>query len=250
MLSWNDFIHELHAQSEVQSHQRLKLMSRIVNEAKNRRYEAERRPKNAMVEHGFGPGDFQRLMAVVDRQEDRVAFLLIALLGLRPNEAARLRGRDVQGDRLLIPASKGGYEADLKLPDVILGILPQVRPDAPLLGMTKAALARRFREYRMRAGMTEIYGRARPGGRNGRQERLLFRHSLKSLRYTGAQLVRRTTKDILLASRLLRHRDIRTTVRYLEKFMKPELEAALEHSSEILLSRHVQALNGVFMYEW
>lgn len=188
MLGWDEFLSELHAQSEAQSHQHLKLMSRIVNEAKNQRYEAERRPKNAMVEHGFLPGEFRRFMAGVREPRDRLAFLLIAVLGLRPNEAARLRGRDVQGDRLLIPASKGGYEADLRLPESILRLLPMVGQGEPLLGMTKETLAKRFRAYRARAGMGEVYGRSKPGGPTGRQERLLFRYSLKSLRYTGAQL--------------------------------------------------------------
>ena len=235
MQEWSGFIVELRAQSEMQSHQKLKLMSKIVNEAKNRRYDTDRRPKNAMVEHGFQAEEFRRFMSVVEDPKDRLMFLLIAVLGLRPNEAARLKGRDIMGDKLLIPASKGGYEADLRLPWAILRLLPAVGPDESLLGMSRAAMARRFRKYRKLAGFEEIYGRGKPGGRNGRQERQLFAHSLKSLRYTGAQMVRKMTKDILLASRLLRHRDIRTTVKYLEKYMKPELEAALEQSSEILL---------------
>lgn len=237
MKEWKEFLSELHAQSEMQSHQKLKLMSKIVNEAKNRRFDTDRHPKNNLVEHGFKTDEFRRFMAAVERPEDRLCFLLIALLGLRPNEAARLRGRDVQGDRLLIPSSKGGFESDLKLPDAILGLLPMVGPDEPLLGMSQAVMGRHFRECRERAMMGEMYGRAKPGGHNRRYERPLFRYSMKSLRYTSAQMIRRQTKDVFLAQKLLRHRDIRTTAHYLEQSMRPELEFALERSLELLLEQ-------------
>lgn len=140
---------------------------------------------------------------------------------------------------MLIPASKGGYEADLRLPGAILRLLPDCEANEPLLGMTKSKIERRFREYRARVGMEEIYGRSRPGGRTGLQERPLFKFSLKSLRYTGAQLVQEETGNVLLASRLLRHRKVETTVRYLRKFMKPQLEAALERSAGMLLDTKV-----------
>lgn len=256
MMPWVEFMTELRAQVGRRPHHKLKLMSKIVNTAKNERYNTDRRPKNALVEHGFLPDEFQRFMSVVDNPQDRLAFLLIAVLGLRPNEAARLRGRDVQkyrvvvsspnGDymktwayKLLIPASKGGYEADLRLPGAILQLLPVCGPNKPLLGMTETLIAQRFRRYRKLAEMDEIYGHGKPGGYNGKQERSLYQFSLKSLRYTGAQLVQADTGNILLASRLLRHRKVETTVRYLRKFMKPQLEAALERSSEVLLERAI-----------
>jgi integrase len=197
------------------------------------RFAVKKAQKNEHVEHGMTLEEFRRFLAVVDDDEFRGIFTLIGLLGMRPNEIIRLRGRDVLGKRLLIPSSKGGYELDLELPDSLLRLIPAAGPGervflrrfAPKTALGK--IGTMFRAYRERAGLFEIYGYSEPCGRNGEQVRPLNRFSVKSLRYTGGQLVKEITGDSDLSRRLWRHRDPKTSIRYERKRRKPELEKAL-----------------------
>lgn len=190
--------------------------------------------KNASVEHGMTESELRHFLQFVDDGEFRTIFLLIAILGLRPNELVRLRGRDCIHGKLLIPASKGGYELDLRLPGALISLVPHVGPDERIfLGRftpkhAKKVIGQRFRQYRAMAGMEEIYGWSEAGGRNGKQIRPLYRFSLKSFRYTGGQMVEALTGRRADAQRLWRHKNSSTSDIYARKGDKERLEDAVD----------------------
>lgn len=205
------------------------------------RFAVKKAQKNEHVEHGMTLEEIRRFLASVDDDEFRAIFTLIGILGMRPNEIVRLRGREVLGRRLLIPSSKGGYELDLELPDSLLSLIPAAEPGERVFLRRfthKTALGKigkMFRQYRQQVGLFQIYGYSEPCGRNKKQIRPLNRYSVKSFRYTGGQLVKEITGDGDLSRRLWRHRDEKTSKRYHRRSRRAELELAVNRISELVV---------------
>ncbi len=131
-MEYKAFRKEFNGQIRHLSHYRLKSMAKELKAVLKARYDCGKPPKNENVEHGFTLEEFRRLLDAVPEGEFRDAFTLIGILGLRPNELVRLRGRDVLGGRLLIPSSKGGFELDLHLPPALLSLIPASEEDEKL----------------------------------------------------------------------------------------------------------------------
>lgn len=206
-------------------HQKLKALSKFIHTTRNRRFNEGNHESNCeLTERGFTSEELQKLLAVIDDDEDRLAILLMATLGLRTIELCRLKGRDLVGDTLRITAAKGSFEATLRIPDKLLEIIPAREPNEPLIGKEAKTLRFRFRKYRDRAGLGEIYMTTKPCGlRMVRNRR--YRLSLHSLRHYAVEQAYETTKDIDLARRLARHKDCATTMKYLKASRKGEVEA-------------------------
>lgn len=250
--SYQTFRPEFSRQISVASHRQLKDMMKELRAVTHKRYVGGRPAKNEHIEHGFTEEEFMRFLSFVKEPEFEIAFLFIGLLGLRPNELMRMKGRDIIDGRLLIPSSKGGYELDLALPEQLLSLLPEAGEDERLFFRRWTAktalrnLGEVFRDTRARSGLTEVYGYSNPGGRNGKQRRKLDRFSIKSLRHTGGQLlVEATNGDFDLQRRLLRQRNFKTTMVYSRKERKAKLEAGVAAVCESLFrDEHVMEVRA------
>lgn len=227
-LSFEIFHTEYQTQLQVLPHWRLKQLSKELTQAQNQRFPRTGQAKVELVERGFTEDEFNRLMAVVDDPEDRVIFLVMACFAMRENEAARLKGRDIRGDQVLIPDSKGGFAGTYQIPPSLLSLIPACGDDERIFLRDYEdplkELGLRFRKYRERAGLTEIYGFAKAGGRSGSFERPLSRISLHSFRHFGIQRFFRLCGSVELTRRFARHKKIETTLKYLRRTMKAEVD--------------------------
>lgn len=145
-------------------------------------------------------------------RRDYALFSTIAYTGLRLSEATRaLWGDlDIRRRRLLVGSTKGGRPAIRHIPRQLLYILVALRRDvedtnpleeSPLFrSRGREALSPRGVQYRFAFWLS----------RSGIRQRI----SVHSLRHTFATLLYHATRDLLLVSRALGHRDIRTTQRY------------------------------------
>lgn len=232
-MDYLEFHSEFQRQVRVLPHRKLKDLAIELREITHRRYVGGKKAKNEHVEHGFTMEEFRMFLGNVEDGEFRTVFTLIGVLGRRPNELVRLRGRDLVDGKLILPASKGGLELDARLPPSLLSLIPPAGPDERIFFReftVKTALRKlgqAFRAARARAGMDEIYGWSAPCGRTKRQIRPLTRFSIKSLRHTGSQAMTEITGDTDLSRRLLGHRSIKTTLTYSRKERKAQLERGI-----------------------
>lgn len=144
-------------------------------------------------------------------RRDHALFSTIAYTGLRLSEAARaLWGDlDLRRHRLLVGSTKGGGPEIRHIPRRLFRILVALRRDvgdqisleeSPLFRSSGGeALSPRGVQYRFAFWLS----------RSGLRRRI----SVHSLRHTFATLLYHATRDLLLVSRALGHRDIRTTQR-------------------------------------
>jgi len=145
-------------------------------------------------------------------RRDYVLFSTIAYMGLRLSEATQALWGDLDLGRrqLLVRSAKGGRPQIRHIPRRLLQILIAARREAgdlipsddrPLfLSKKRKAMSPRAVQYRF------AFWHAR--------SRIGQRVSVHSLRHTFATLLYRATGDLLLVSRALGHRDIRSTQRY------------------------------------
>lgn len=145
-------------------------------------------------------------------RRDYALFSTIAYTGLRLSEATRaLWGDlDLRRRRLLVRSAKGGRPETRHIPRRLLYILVALRRDvgnlsplgeSPLFRSSgREALSPRGVQYRFAFWLS----------RSGIRQRI----SVHSLRHTFATLLYHATRDFLLVSRALGHRDIRATQRY------------------------------------
>jgi integrase len=209
------------------THWQLKKMSREIHDSIKVRYPASHKAYNDDVEHGFTIEEFRHLLKFVKDQEDRRCFIVMAALGLRPNELARLRGRDLSRGRILVPASKGGRSSNPRIPAALLPYFRAAEPGERLFLRTAKQLREAFSRYRQEAGFDEIYGWSRPCGHGAQNPRPLFRFSLKSFRHYGIQRIEALTNDPDLARRFGRQRRMEHTIKYFRKSRAGEVELAL-----------------------
>jgi len=192
--------------------------------------------KKPLVDHemcnrAFTDNELRSFLSVVHNKEDKACFVLMATLGLRENEVIRLRGRDLQGGSITVPASKGGCAGVYKLPPGVLESIPVCGPKerifmaTNLWGKPRAsnkaaihALARRFRAYCNEAGLDDIYLHTKPCGKAG-TENPRFRLSLHSFRRYAIRRFLLSSGSLILASKFARHRNVVTTLQYLKGFM-------------------------------
>jgi integrase/recombinase XerD len=140
--------------------------------------------------------DVRRLLAVTVRADDRLMVLLASQCGLRISEIARVRGEDVDlGRRTLRVSGKGGRDDVLPLSRALVAELEQwPRRGFLFPGRTGQSVGARLRRLMRRHG---IVGRP---------------HDLRHAYAT--ELVECSNGNIVLVSRLMRHADVSTTMRY------------------------------------
>jgi len=163
-------------------------------------------------------GELRRFLSGIERsvhplaRRDHALFSTLAYTGVRLSEITRSvwGDLDLRHRRLLLPSVKGGRAETRHVSRRLLQILADyslrvrngVRAD--LLPMFASSgyrpLSPRGVQYRFGFWLT----------RSGIRRRL----SVHSLRHTFATLLYRATRDLLLVSRALGHRDVRTTQRY------------------------------------
>ena len=155
--------------------------------------------------------EVRQLLAAVDQRSHRLLFQVMVSTGLRVSEATALRVEDIDPERplLRVTCGKGGDGRLVSLPDTLRerlraywrvfrprGLFFQRRPgldDRPLLSSTlNAALQRAGRQ----AGMTQ-------------------RISTHRLRHTFAIHSLRGGMDVVTLQRIMGHRCLQSTVRYL-----------------------------------
>jgi integrase/recombinase XerC len=144
-------------------------------------------------------------------RRDHALFATIALTGARLSEASKIvwGDLDLRHHRLALRSVKGGGADSRLVPSRLRRVLLGYRRDTaapregprPIFCSTRGrALAPRSIQYRF------AFWLSRAGIRR--------KMSVHSLRHTFATLLYRATRDLLLVSRALGHRDIRTTCRY------------------------------------
>jgi hypothetical protein len=98
--------------------------------------------------------------------------------------------------------------------------------------------------YREKSALAELYGFAEPGGR-GNVRRPLYRLTTHSLRHYGIWTVYEKTKDPHLAQKFARHKHLDTTLKYLRKSRKEEVEVLIHELSSSLKRREVLRMTVV-----
>lgn len=190
-----------------------------------------------VLRHGEGagavpisPGDIQRLLSTIHAADDRhrlrdeALFAVYAFTGVRRGEALALWTGDYQPEsNSLLVRGKGGGRRRLpviaplrQILDTHLATLPQPAHDRPLFAGREATRPlsgrqadKRFHRWRQLAGLP-------PG------------LTIHSFRAGLASTLYQDSHDLLLVSRLLGHRDLRSTCRYIT--MPTDARQALEQA--------------------
>lgn len=143
---------------------------------------------------------------------DYALFATLAYTGIRLSDVIHIRPSDVDllHRQLLLRQTKGGRSERRYLPVRLSRILSlyirhrraRVEPNGEALFLTRHGrpLSSRAVQYRFALWL--------------RQARIQQPLSVHSLRHTFGTLLYQTTKDLLLVSRALGHRDLKTTLRY------------------------------------
>jgi len=163
-------------------------------------------------------GELQRLLRTIRHarrglaRRDHALFATLAFTGIRLSDAVGLRRSDVDLRRreLILRRTKGGSAGRRNLPARLLPVLAGLvdtphpagpRADGPVFAKRRGGpLSSRAIQYRFVFWL-----------RRARIRRAL---SIHSLRHTFGTLLYRATKDLVLVSRALGHRDVRSTQRY------------------------------------
>lgn len=140
--------------------------------------------------------DVMRLIDSCPRPIDRRMVMLAAYAGLRISEIAALRGEDIDidGRQLVVRCGKGGGDDVVPLAVELAVELARAPRAGRVVPMTGPSVGDRIRTLMRRAGIA------------GRPHDL--RHSF------GTQAARRTSGNLVLVAKLMRHRRITTTTRY------------------------------------
>ncbi|MGD0496827.1 MAG: tyrosine-type recombinase/integrase [Bryobacteraceae bacterium] len=178
------------------------------------------------------PPETHSLLSAIRRSGDRLRlrdealFATYALTGLRRTEALRLNASDYNADGgiLRVRDTKGGRARNVPVPRILAESLekflggPPRRPAGSKLfpgrvpgrGLTARQAHARFERWKGVAGIrTEL--------------------TIHSFRAGFATALHRTTRDAILVSRALGHRDLRPTLRYVETDQE-ELPRAIERA--------------------
>jgi integrase len=229
--AFRSFRREFHSFIRTAPHWQLKELSAELRHTTKKRFISGHPKKCELVERGFTDAELARFLDVVKCPIDRACFMFMAVLGLRPCEVSAMRGRDLEGDQLRIPARKGGRAATLRIPPPLLQLIPCAGPDEPIFRRSPKNLRDRFNKYRAEANLNEQYMITEPCGKAGTCNRR-FRITLYSLRHYAIQRIYMESKDPDLARRFARHKKLETTLEYFKSSRKEELEALLEHICE------------------
>lgn len=223
-----DFDDELKAKIQKASHGRLKRWAKEIKEANTSRFVSGRPRKCELVERSFTDGELRSFLDTVTDPHDRLCFIFMATLGLRPGELCKLRGEDFDRERreLRIQSAKGSYMATLRIPRSLADLLPHVHGHERIFQRSPKQLRDRFRIYREASGLDDVYLMTEPCGRAGTRNPR-YRLSLHSLRHYAIGRVYSRCKDPLLTRAFARHRHLDTTEHYLKKSMKGEVESLI-----------------------
>jgi len=224
--TYTNFLHQFELQIRTLSHTKLKYLNKRLRAVTKERYVSGRAPETEIIEHGFTEEELQQFMAVVDDETDRACFILMATLGLRPGELLQLKGLHIVDDEILIDSTKGSFKSKLKLPESIRALIPDKKEDEYLFDRTGPQLRRRFRNYRIKAGLENVYMHTKGCGHHSTRNRR-FTLSLNSFRHYAIQKIYNQTKDPDLTRKFARHREFDTTLNYLRKKGKDEIESVL-----------------------
>jgi hypothetical protein len=244
-MEYEEFRMEFKNQIQNVSHHKLIELMKELRGVTHRRYGGGAPRKYELTRRAFTDEEFARFMGVVESPTHRACFLTMATFGLRKNEAFTLKGRDLEGGRLHIKASKGGFKSFLQLPPALIDLIPVTRPEKLLFGMKEHELVKTFNWYRDIAGLKEVTGRTAPCGVSMRRNKR-YRFSLHSFRYYGIQKFWLAHQGITTERRkeltrcYARHRDFKTTRIYLEGLLDdsasiPEVESGVVATANDIL---------------
>lgn len=220
-------------------HWQLKELSKELRAVQKERFISGRGRQCELVELAFTDEELERFMEAVDNPMDKICYTLMSVLGLRVGELCALRGEALEGDQLRIPTLKGGHGAVIRLPSSLLSLIPCVGPKERIFPITTKTLRERFRKYRAKAGLNEVYMTTEPCGK-ARIRNRRFRLSLHSLRRYAIWNIYKLKKDPDLARRFARHKHLQTTLEYFKSSRKDEIDALL---GEICEPQTLRTLN-------
>ncbi|MFA6521969.1 MAG: hypothetical protein WCT53_06350, partial [Candidatus Gracilibacteria bacterium] len=183
--NFEDFILEFKQQINGISRNKIAILSKELNQARRERF-LERRTVCEIVERGFTDDEFERFMSVVDSPIDKICFTFMAVLGLRVGELVALRGKDIQGDQLMIKSEKFCWNSIITIPQALFQLLPAAGPDEYVFDVHDFTLREHFKLYRARAGLDAIYMESAPRGVAGAPAKCR-RLTLHSLRHYAIQ---------------------------------------------------------------
>lgn len=174
----------------------------------------------ASVPKALGPVQLARLASVLPDDRARAVVALQSRLGLRCGEVANLEVSDWdRAARTLVVKGKFDDERRLPVPLDVANVLETYlggRTSGSLIGWTAGWVSKQLSRWMDEAGL-------KSAPRDG--------ISAHALRRTAASDLYAQTHDVRLAQRLLGHRNIATTDRYLRPGDMDELRAALDDPS-------------------
>lgn len=219
---------------------------KALSEERKVRYARHRQRKYGNMNKGFSPEELRRFFLMPMHPTARLAFLVMAFRGLRIGEVVRIRAQDIdlQQRRLYLHTEKAGTNDSLFLDDYLYTLLDNrlrnhqdaiTAHQGYLLYRGKGAnpneyispnwLRNEFRRVIKEAGLDRCY--AESDERTGRTPRKLHRLTTHSLRHTFATRFYKKTKDLILTSKALRHRDTKSTITYIHSD-QTELDTQLQ----------------------
>ncbi len=204
-----------------------------------RRFHKPKKPLYGNVCKGFTEQELTRFLSCCRNPKARLAFSLMANLGLRISEAAAIRHEDIdlQHRRLTVRTLKARQLDWLHLHDDVyeqLRAWQEERYDAIVKSghvlysehghVSSHWLRKEFREAVILAGLDDVYGRSTES--LDRPERRLHRLTTHSLRHYFITRVYRTTKDPVTTQKLARHTELGSTQVYIHT-AQSELDATM-----------------------
>lgn len=225
-------------------HELSRARQRLLRELKRRYWKSRRATKRGNMQKSFTDDELSVFLRSVMNPKVRFAFQLMAGLGLRVGEVCLLRLDAVHLDKacVYVQTEKAMTGDRVYLHPAIFPIVQtwiQVhRAEITASGgwlltgrygkghMSPDWLRNEFRKTLLRLNMGEVYCMS---DETDRPTRKLYRLSTHSFRHYFVTKVYNTTRDLRLAQRLARHRDISTTQIYITKTQE-ELDACLRQA--------------------
>jgi integrase len=178
--------------------------------------------KEQVARRTWALAEIRRIASAQETTRDEAGFLLLGRLALRKNDLRELQLRDIDlaRDLIFIKQGKGKQPAELPIvfDDVHTALYLHLQergggPDEYLIyprnhrlrPMDPASLHRWFKRCLARAGAEDF--------------------KMHELRHSAADHLWRRSRDLMAASKLLRHKSVRTTERYLHPTQEDLIEA-------------------------
>jgi integrase len=207
----------------------------LLSRERARRYRRRKDRKYGNINKGFTEDELENFFACCTHPKAKLAFQMQGYLGLRIGEVVQVRLDDIDfiRRRIKVQTEKARTGDALYLHDRIYEPLKNwVDEHAEAIAQSGGFilfssninrhephisahwLRKAFREAAMLAGLNEHYGRSDETAADKRQ-RKLYRLTTHSLRHHFISSVYRATKDPVVAQKVARHRDLKSTSTYI-----------------------------------